>query len=133
MPTGTVPKPANKPTTRTPPKPPGPSANQAQTAVDPLLVNAINSMIKGLDVLRQSQEQLVAGQKQMVDQLPNQVAGGLRKVDLSGAVSSLAEDDDIRSVPSTVVLDCHGRHPSSQPRCWQSDVKRAFSIRRRRQ
>jgi hypothetical protein len=115
-PFGTAPQPASKPTTRTPPKPPGPSANQAQTAVDPLLVNTINSMIKGLYAFRRSQEQLVAGQKQMVDQLINQEAGGLRKVVSPGAVSSLAEDDDISSVPSTVVLDRHGRLPSSQPR-----------------
>jgi hypothetical protein len=85
-------------------------------------------MIQGLDALRQSQEQLISGQQQMVDQLLERERGDLRKVDSSGAISSLAEDDDNGSVPSTVVLDDKGRHPSKTRRWYAVAVGRRVDI-----
>jgi hypothetical protein len=103
-------------------KSPGITANQAQTSVDPLLVQTINNMIQGLDALRQSQEQLISGEQQMVDQLLEQ------EVDSSGAISSLAEDDDNGSLPSTVVLDDQERHPSKTRRWYAVAVGRRVGI-----
>jgi hypothetical protein len=85
-------------------------------------------MIQGLDALRQSQEQLISGQQQMVDQLLEREKGDLRKVDSSGAISSLADDDDNGSVPSTVVLDDKGQHPSKTRRWYAVAVGRRVGI-----
>jgi hypothetical protein len=94
-----------------------PTANQAQTPVDEALLASINKMVQGLDSLRQSQERLVDGQKAMVDHVIQHETKTISRVVSSGAVSSLAADD-MSSVPSTVVLDSHGRMPSSRARRW---------------
>jgi hypothetical protein len=52
----------------------------------------------------------------------------LAKVDSLGAISSLADDDDNGSLPSTVVLDDHGRHPSKTRRWYAVAVGRRVGI-----
>jgi hypothetical protein len=65
----------------------------------------------------------------MVAQLLRREQGNLRKVDSSGAISSLADDDDDdNSVPSTVILDDQGRHPSKTRRWYAVAVGRRVDI-----